>query len=122
MTLIIGPEEARRMGHTTHRLAQAAGITDPVGDDTPGARWLRGVAHHVAEIHQQQAEGHTVAHLVRLHAHLAVEDTADPARVAADFQLAVHGTWRGRRPSRFAAQCALLPHAVSLLEHLAEVR
>jgi hypothetical protein len=106
---------------TPARLADVAGVQNPVNDTSPGAAWLLSTAARAAEVQQQVAEHHDRATLLTLHAHYAVEDPHfDPRRVAADLHVPVDH--RGRTTGqRFAAEVALFHVARILLDRLTDL-
>lgn len=101
------------------RLARLAGVDQPAGCDTQGARWLQATAARAEQVACCLAAGETRSAVVRLHAHYAVEDPGyDVRRVAADLRVRVRGTHRNKTETQFAAEAALLPVARTLLEQL----
>jgi hypothetical protein len=103
----------------TKALAELAGVCEPIGNDSPGARWLQATAARAERVSSLVDAGKTRANVVRLHAHHAVEDLGhDMLRVAADLRVRVRGTHIHKQETRFAAEAALFPVARTLLERL----
>jgi hypothetical protein len=107
----------------TKTLAELAGVREPLGNDTPGARWLQATAARAERVSSLVAAGKTREHVVWLHAHHAVEDPGhDTRRVAADLRVRVRSSHINKHETRFAAEAALFPVARALLERLSKPR
>jgi hypothetical protein len=105
----------------TRTLAELARVWEPLGNDSPGARWLRATAARAARVSSLAAAGKTRENVVRLHAHHAVEDLGhDTLRVASDLNVRVRRSRINQHETRFAAEVALFPVARLLLERLSE--
>jgi hypothetical protein len=120
---LAGVPRARSFWLTTETktLAELAGVRAPLGNDSPGARWLQATAARAARVSSLVAAGKTRENVVWLHAHHAVEDLGhDTLRVASDLSVRVRRSHINKHEARFAAEVALFPVARALLERLSE--